>query len=129
VKSLGLLLCTAALAIIPAYRTTPTAALLREADLPDPEALLHSIIQRSAVRYMGLDAKHLIAHIAAEVSSNRSKTRLARILHLIPGPSPERATIDIPLPPLYVTVPARASAILPVLTAWPDETSRFLISI
>jgi hypothetical protein len=27
-----------------------------------------------------------------------------------------------------VTVPARASAILPVLTAWPDETSRFLIS-
>ncbi|KAL4776658.1 hypothetical protein BDW60DRAFT_202764 [Aspergillus nidulans var. acristatus] len=30
---------------------------------------------------------------------------------------------------LRVTVPARASAILPVLTAWPDETSRFLISI
>ena len=28
VKSLGLLLCTVLLAIIPAYRTTPTAALL-----------------------------------------------------------------------------------------------------
>jgi ribonuclease HI len=51
---------------------------------------------------MGLDAKHPIAYIAAEVSSNRSKTRLARILHLIPGPSPERATIDTPLPPLHM---------------------------
>jgi hypothetical protein len=51
---------------------------------------------------MGLDAKHLIAYIAAEVSLNRSKTRLARILHLIPGPSPEQATIDIPLPPLHM---------------------------
>jgi hypothetical protein len=102
VKSLGLLLYTAALAIIPAYRTTPTAALLQEADLPDPEALLHSIIQRSAVRYMGLDAKYLITYIAAEVSSNRSKTRLARILYLIPGPSLEQATINTPLPPLYM---------------------------
>jgi hypothetical protein len=51
---------------------------------------------------MGLDAKYLITYIAAEVSSNRSKTRLARILYLIPGPSPEQATIDIPLPPLYM---------------------------
>jgi hypothetical protein len=51
---------------------------------------------------MGLDAKYLIAYIAAEVSLNRSKTRLARILHLIPGPSPEQATIDTPLPPLHM---------------------------
>jgi hypothetical protein len=51
---------------------------------------------------MGLDTKHLIAYIAAEVSLNRSKTRLARILYLIPGPSPEQATIDTPLPPLHM---------------------------
>jgi hypothetical protein len=34
----------AALVIIPAYRTTPTAALLQEVDLLDPKALLYSII-------------------------------------------------------------------------------------
>jgi hypothetical protein len=44
VNSLLSLFCTAALAIIPAYRSTPTAALLREADLPDPEALLNSTL-------------------------------------------------------------------------------------
>ncbi|CBF89628.1 uncharacterized protein ANIA_00368 [Aspergillus nidulans FGSC A4] len=49
VNSLLSLFRTAALAIIPAYKTTPTAALLREADLPDPEALLNSILRRAAV--------------------------------------------------------------------------------
>ncbi|KAJ5987644.1 hypothetical protein N7522_011892 [Penicillium canescens] len=40
IDSLRSLLRLAALAILPAYRTTPTSALLREADLPYPEALL-----------------------------------------------------------------------------------------
>ncbi|CBF79097.1 hypothetical protein AN7094.2 [Aspergillus nidulans FGSC A4] len=49
VNSLLSLFRTAALAIIPAYKTTPTAALLREADLPDPEALFNSILRRAAI--------------------------------------------------------------------------------
>ncbi|EAA66720.1 hypothetical protein AN0621.2 [Aspergillus nidulans FGSC A4] len=98
VNSLLSLFRTAALAIIPAYKTTPTAALLREADLPDPEALLNSILRRAAVRYMSLDTKHPIAQIAAETTAGRPKTRLKRILQLLLSPLPERAIIELPLP-------------------------------
>ncbi|CBF84144.1 hypothetical protein AN2724.2 [Aspergillus nidulans FGSC A4] len=100
VNSLLSLFRTAALAIIPAYKTTPTAALLREADLPDPEALLNSILRRAAVRYMSLDTKHPIAQIAAETTAGRPKTRLKRILQLLLSPLPEHAIIELPLPPL-----------------------------
>jgi hypothetical protein len=92
------LFCTAALAIIPAYKTTPTAALLRKADLPDPEALLNSILQRAVVRYMSLDTKYLIAQIAAETTVGRPKTRLKRILQLLLSPLPEHTIIELPLP-------------------------------
>ncbi|CBF84167.1 hypothetical protein AN2711.2 [Aspergillus nidulans FGSC A4] len=100
VNSLLSLFRTAALAIIPAYKTTPTAALLREADLPDPEALFNSILQRAVVRYMSLDIKHPIAQIAAEATTSRPKTRLKRILQLLLSPLPERTIIGLPLPPL-----------------------------
>lgn len=62
-RSLRSLLRLAALAILPAYRTTPTPALLREADLPYPEALLDGVLKRAAVRYASLDAKHPIARV------------------------------------------------------------------
>lgn len=77
--SLQSLFRLAALAILPVYRTTPIAALLREADLPDPEALLNSTLRRAAARYSGLDAGHLIARVAARIG-NRQDTRLSRIL-------------------------------------------------
>lgn len=99
IRSLRSLFRLAALAILPAYKTTPTAALLREADLPDPEALLNSTLKRAAARYAGLDAGHPIARVAAS-TQDRQDTRLTRILRLIPSPAPERACIEAPLPPL-----------------------------
>jgi hypothetical protein len=103
VNSLLSLFRKAALAIIPAYKTTPTAALLREADLPDPEALFNSILRRAAVRYMSLDIKHPIAQIAAEATTSRPKTRLKRILQLLLSPLPERTIIGLPLPRMLPT--------------------------
>ena len=63
IDELQRLLRIAALTIIPAYRTTPTAALLREADLPFAEPLLDSIRQRACVRHLGLDPGHPLATI------------------------------------------------------------------
>jgi hypothetical protein len=87
------------LAILPVYKTTSTAALLREADLPDPGALLNSILQRAIARYAGLDAGHPIVCIADETGP-KSKTRLYSILRNISTPAPERAYIEAPRPPL-----------------------------
>nr|ABC24970.1 reverse transcriptase [Monascus pilosus] len=98
-NSLQSLLRIAALAILPAYKTTPTAALLREADLPDPRAFLESILQRAAARYAGLDAKHPVARIHAAPNYGYN-TRLTRILQRIPTPAPERRWVEPQPPPL-----------------------------
>jgi hypothetical protein len=60
VNSLRSLLCLAALATLPIYKTILTAALLQEANLPDPGALLNYTLQRATVRYASLDAEHPI---------------------------------------------------------------------
>ncbi|BDD59021.1 hypothetical protein MAP00_009279 [Monascus purpureus] len=101
ISSLQSLLRLAALAILPAYKTTPTTVLLREADLPDPEALLNGTLQKAAIRYASLDAKHLIARITTTTAQScKNRTRLTRILQLVPGPAPERMHIEPPLPSL-----------------------------
>lgn len=99
IDSLRSLLRLAALAILPAYRTTPTPALLREADLPYPEALLDGVLQRAAVRYASLDAKHPIARVTINAYDTKG-TRLTRILQRVPTPAPERARVEVRLPPL-----------------------------
>jgi ribonuclease HI len=101
IDSLRSLLRLAALAILPAYRTTPTSALLREADLPYPEALLDGVLQRAAVRYASLDARHPIARVTINAYDTRG-TRLTRILHRVPTPAPERARVESRLPPLRI---------------------------
>jgi hypothetical protein len=69
----------AALAILPAYKTAPIIALLREAYLPDPEVLLNRTIQRAAARYASLDARHTIALVTSN-TGYRHETRLTMIL-------------------------------------------------
>ncbi|KAJ5761312.1 hypothetical protein N7520_008468 [Penicillium odoratum] len=101
IDSLRSLLRLAALAILPAYRTTPTSALLREADLPYPEALLDGVLQRAAVRYASLDARHPIARVTINAYDTR-RTRLTRILQRVPTPAPERARVKSRLPPLRI---------------------------
>ena len=51
---------------------------------------------------MSLDIKHLLAQIATETTTSRPKTRLKRILQLLLSPLPERAIIELPLPPLHM---------------------------
>lgn len=106
IDSLRSLLRLAALAILPVYRTTPTPALLREADLPHPEALLNGALQKAAVRYASLDARHPIAKVA----NNMYDTRLTRILQRIPTPAPERGRVELPLPPLRMLPTTRNEA-------------------
>jgi ribonuclease HI len=109
IDSLRSLLRLAALAILPAYKTTPTTALLREADLPDPAALLNGTLQRAAVRYASLDDRHPIAR----VDPNRYNTRLARILQRTLAPAPERAHLEFPLPPLRMLPNTRSEESTP----------------
>jgi hypothetical protein len=95
------LFCLAVLAIFFIYKIISITVLLHEADLPDPEALLNSTLLRATVRYVGLDAGHLIACIADETGP-KSKTRLYSILQNIPTPAPERAYIKAPCPLLHM---------------------------
>ncbi|KAJ5385666.1 hypothetical protein N7509_008207 [Penicillium cosmopolitanum] len=101
IDSLRSLLRLAALAILPAYRTTPTSALLREADLPYPEALLDGVLQKAAVRYASLDVRHPIARVTISAYDPRG-TRLTKILQRVPTPAPERVRIESRLPPLRI---------------------------
>ncbi|KAJ6019734.1 hypothetical protein N7522_000442 [Penicillium canescens] len=124
IDSLRSLLRLAALAILPAYRTTPTSALLREADLPYPEALLDGVLQRAAVRYASLDARHPIARVTIDAYDTKG-TRLTRILQRVPTPAPERARVESRLPPLRIlpTTDANKAAYAPAplrLTVYSD---------
>ncbi|KAI0997798.1 hypothetical protein K3495_g10391 [Podosphaera aphanis] len=49
---------TSARAILPVYRTTPAAALYREAGLPPPEIALDSKLRQAALRIHRLDPRH-----------------------------------------------------------------------
>jgi hypothetical protein len=89
------------LAILSVYKTTPTIALFREADLPDPGALLNSTLQRATTRYVNLDVEHLIIYITNKIRP-KFKTRLNSILQHIPTPAPECAHIEALLPPLHM---------------------------
>ena len=86
-----------ALAIVPAYRTAPTAALMREADLPFAKPLLEYIRQRAGARYHSLDADHPIARVQPTPC-----TRLGRMLSAWdPNVSPPlRKLIEDPRPPM-----------------------------
>lgn len=73
--------------------------------LPDPEALLEGVLQRAAVRYASLDARHPIARVTV----GTHETRLTRILQRTPTPAPERSRVESPLPPLRMLPTTRSN--------------------
>ena len=75
---------TAARAILPVYRTTPTQALLREAGLNPAEIYLENIVRRSAVRTRRLDDRHPLRRRSTKLSTNQTLSRFAQSLESIP---------------------------------------------
>ena len=67
-------------AIVPAYRTAQTAALLRESYILPPQILLDDIRRKSAIRLASVDSHHPAARRAASGKS----TRLVDKIRLIP---------------------------------------------
>lgn len=80
-------LYAAARAILPVYRTTPRAALLREAGIPPARAWLDEASARMALRIQRLDSWHPL-RVRAGKWENRptGKLRLGRALELLPRP-------------------------------------------
>ncbi|KAI0992436.1 hypothetical protein K3495_g15749 [Podosphaera aphanis] len=75
----------AARAILPAYRTVPSPALLREAGLPPAEIALDNISRRAAVRIRNLDPRHPLFRRGQKLLSTPALTRLARSYKQIPA--------------------------------------------
>ncbi|KAI0991986.1 hypothetical protein K3495_g16200, partial [Podosphaera aphanis] len=74
-------LVTLARAILPVYRTTPTAALLREVWLKPAPILLEEMRLRSALRLAAADIFHPTVRRAID---SRAHTRLTEKLKLVP---------------------------------------------
>lgn len=76
---------SSARAILPVYRTTPTAALLKEAGILAPEIQLNLHSQAYAARTARLDPYHPLRQRAAEILRTRTpSSRLARWILALP---------------------------------------------
>lgn len=83
-------------AILPVWRTFPSAAVLREAGLPPAREWLNECSGRLALRLHRLDDFHPLRTRAFRLLSHaspHSNTRLSRALSLLPGP------VETSLPP------------------------------
>lgn len=94
-------------AAIPAWKTTPLAALHRESGLPPITQLLESSRRRFAARLQSLDPLHPLAARLANPASNKP-TRLQRTWALLPkAPRPE---LTPPIPPATFETPSKREA-------------------
>lgn len=94
---------TSARAILPVYRTTQVAALLRESRLRPPEIELNLISQTFAARTARLDPDHPLRARADQIlRTKRANTRFARLVLALP--ISERVN-PIALPPWIVQEP------------------------
>ncbi|KAI0991825.1 hypothetical protein K3495_g16362, partial [Podosphaera aphanis] len=76
---------TSARAILPVYRTTPTAALHRESGLPPSEIALNGRTTAATVRLRHLDPRHPLLRRAGKIISlNRPTSRFARRVLALP---------------------------------------------
>jgi ribonuclease HI len=90
-------------AILPVYKTTPTAVLYRESRLRPPEIELDLISQTYGARTARLDPQHPLRKRANRITSRNTRdTRLARLILSLP-----RAEIVNPIlrPPWYTYEP------------------------
>lgn len=84
---LNIVLSAMCRAILPVYKTTPTAALFREAGIPPAKAWLNEASGRMALRTQRLDIWHPLVTRATNLESWRSnKSRLARAFALLETP-------------------------------------------
>lgn len=74
----------AARAILPVFRTTPTAALLRESGLSTAEIALDTISRRAAIRTRRLDPYHPLRCRAHKPTQHNIGTRFSRTLFELP---------------------------------------------
>ena len=92
---------TAARAILPAFRTTPTPILHRESGLLPAEIALDSRTRRAAVRIHKLDVRHPLRVRAAEIKHlSRPTSRLARQILALPDAEQTDAIANPPWHPI-----------------------------
>ncbi|KAI1004415.1 hypothetical protein K3495_g3797 [Podosphaera aphanis] len=75
----------AARAILPAFRTTSSPALLREAGLPTAEISLNNISVRAAVRTRKLDPRHPLSRRGQKLLQTTALTRFSRAYVNVPA--------------------------------------------